>query len=377
MKRIFSAVIIFIAVAVVASAQGNFATPADTVYLKDGNKVVAHIKRIENEQPEKGFGYQVYTHESFELLGKDIWAQGNGGYQWISEKYREGWWGVELEKIVFADGFVLPFRGGQIDRSLLIRAPRFSGSHGNVFAEGVIELDQNETRAVLGDRAYYQGYQAYKRQASTGLVKALVGGPMLFGCYITRNNATKTYKDVPVTGLGVVGADYAEKKEMKALWHTALPFSIVTTVYGIGEMLIYNNKIRKISSDFKSFTGVSEAASRTKIFLGAGLAVAGVAVTYFGYKRINDKGTWYNLYSYDNYNQDLQVRKKIGTKGSKPSATWLMPAAGALLMNFGVSQLTSGLNGLRGSKIMRDLGLDRAEVNVGFVSGGMGICMTF
>ena len=164
---------------------------------------------------------------------------------------------------------------------------------------------------------------------------------------------------------------------MKALWHTALPFSIVTTVYGIGEMLIYNNKIRKISSDFKSFTGVSEAASRTKIFLGAGLAVAGVAVTYFGYKRINDKGTWYNLYSYDNYNQDLQVRKKIGTKGSKPSATWLMPAAGALLMNFGVSQLTSGLNGLRGSKIMRDLGLDRAEVNVGFVSGGMGICMTF
>ena len=46
MKRIFSAVIIFIAVAVVASAQGNFATPADTVYLKDGNKVVAHIKRI-------------------------------------------------------------------------------------------------------------------------------------------------------------------------------------------------------------------------------------------------------------------------------------------------------------------------------------------
>ena len=94
---------------------------------------------------------------------------------------------------------------------------------------------------------------------------------MLFGCYITRNNATKTYKDVPVTGLGVVGADYAEKKEMKALWHTALPFSIVTTVYGIGEMLIYNNKIRKISSDFKSFTGVSEAASRTKIFLGAGL----------------------------------------------------------------------------------------------------------
>ena len=54
-----------------------------------------------------------------------------------------------------------------------------------------------------------------------------------------------------------------------------------------------------------------------------------------------------------------------------------MPAAGALLMNFGVSQLTSGLNGLRGSKIMRDLGLDRAEVNVGFVSGGMGICMTF
>ena len=94
MKRIFSSIIIFIAVAVVASAQGNFATPADTVYLKDGNKVVAHIKRIENEQPEKGFGYQVYTHESFELLGKDIWAQGNGGYQWISEKYREGWWGV-------------------------------------------------------------------------------------------------------------------------------------------------------------------------------------------------------------------------------------------------------------------------------------------
>lgn len=368
---------LFVIAAVIAcsvSASGQFYAPADTVYLKSGDKVAVHIKKIENGDPQKGFGYQVFTQESMELVGSDVWAIGIGGYQWVSNKYKEGWWGVEIDKIVFADGFVLPFRGGQIDRSLLLNAPTYKGSSGLVLAEGVVELTKPEMKQVMGDKAYYLGYQIYKRQAAVGLTKALVGGPGVFGCYIAKNKKFNETTDYPVSELGVLGIDYAVKKEMNAFWHTAMPFSIVTTVYGIGEMLIYNGKIRSLANNFKSFSEPGNGTLQT--ILGAGLTASGVAVTYLGYKKIKDKGAWYDLY----VNEDVAnrtIRTKKGTKGSKPGASWLLPAAGALLVNFGISELAYGINCNRGHKLIRDLGLERAEIHMGIVPGGVGLCMTF
>ena len=97
---------LFVIAAVIAcsvSASGQFYAPADTVYLKSGDKVAVHIKKIENGDPQKGFGYQVFTQESMELVGSDVWAIGIGGYQWVSNKYKEGWWLGHFLKLLDLD----------------------------------------------------------------------------------------------------------------------------------------------------------------------------------------------------------------------------------------------------------------------------------
>ena len=147
-----------------------------------------HIKRIEEAPEGKGFGYQVFTYESLDLLGKDYWAQGTGGYSWVSEKYREGWWGVEIQKIVFADGYELWFTNGDINRDLLLQAPKFSGSHGNILAEGVVTLNPQETRKLIGEETYNLGYKVKKRQAKLGLAKTLVSAPVVLLCVWKKDN---------------------------------------------------------------------------------------------------------------------------------------------------------------------------------------------
>ncbi len=163
-------------------------TPADTVYLKNGKVATVHIKRIEEAPEGKGFGYQVFTYESLDLLGKDYWAQGTGGYSWVSEKYREGWWGVEIQKIVFADGYELWFTNGDINRDLLLQAPKFSGSHGNILAEGVVTLNPQETRKLIGEETYNLGYKVKKRQAKLGLARTLVSAPVVLLCVWKKDN---------------------------------------------------------------------------------------------------------------------------------------------------------------------------------------------
>ena len=156
------------------------------MYLQYGNTLTVHVKRIETTKPGSASPYQVKLHENLDLTDQNIWRNTSGGYHWTAEKFLDSFRSLEVQKIVFADGFTLPFEDGQLDRSLLLKAPFYKGIHGDFMAEGVLPLTKEETRQLIGEEAWYLGRRVRKTQARAGMIKMLVGAPSARG----RNGST-------------------------------------------------------------------------------------------------------------------------------------------------------------------------------------------
>ena len=358
-----------LAVTVSLWAQKDIDSPADTVYLQYGGTATVHVKKIEPSKPGSPSAYQVRTHETLSLAEADKWLKIEGGYRWVSEEVFDSFKSIEVRKVVFADGFVLPFEGGEMDRSVLLQAPSFAASHGDFFAEEVVPLTRAETRALIGDEAYYLGYRVSKIQAVAGLAKFLAGISSGFACYLTRDAAIGE-KLVPGTGNTVGGIEYS----LNPGWYTGTGAAAVTLAYGVSEMLLANASISRLARSFREFKAPSSSSFVTRTAIGGGLLLAGGAVTFLGYNRIAKDGGWSESYgTVTGMDEPVKTR----TYGKKMGAPWLLPAAGALLANVGLTGLTTGLSGLAGYSKLRAAGLDRAEVHVSPTPYGMGVSMVF
>ena len=350
-------------------AQKDIDSPADTVYLQYGGTATVHVKKIEPSKPGTPSAYQIKLHENLSLADSDKWLNIEGGYRWVSEEFFDSFKSIEVRKVVFADGFVLPFEGGEMDRSVLPQAPSFAASHGDFFAEEVIPLTRAETRALIGDEAYYLGYRVSKTQAVAGLVKFLAGISSGFACYLTRDTAIQE-KLVSGTGTTVGGIEY----KLSPGWYTGTGAAAVTMAYGLSEMFLANASISRLARSFRDYKVPSSSSFVTRTAIGGGLLLAGGAITFLGYYRIAKDEGWSETYSMVT-GMDDPVKTK--TYGKKMGAPWLLPAAGALLANFGLTELTTGLTGLSGYAKLRAAGLDRAQVHVSPTPYGMGISMVF
>lgn len=368
MKRIFL-LSAGLAVTVSLWAQKDINSPADTVYLQYGGTATVHVKKIEPSKPGSPSAYQIWTHETLSLANSDQWLKIEGGYRWVSEEVFDSFKSIEVQKVVFADGFVLPFEGGGMDRSLLLKAPYYEASHGDFYAEEVVPLTRAETRALVGDEAYYLGYRVSKIQAVAGLAKFLAGFSSGFACYLTRDAAIGE-KFVPGTGNNVGVIEY----KLNPGWYTGTGAAAVTLAYGLSEMFLANASISRLARTFRVYKAPSSSSFVTRTALGGGLLLAGGAVTFLGYNRIAKNEGWSESYSMVD-GMDDPVKTK--TYGKKMGAPWLLPAAGALLANFGLTELTTGLTGLSGYSKLRAAGLDRARVQVAPTPYGMGLSMVF
>ena len=350
-------------------AQKDIDSPADTVYLQYGGTATVHVKKTEPSKPGTPSAYQIKLHENLSLAESDKWLNIEGGYRWISEEFFDSFKSIEVRKVVFADGFVLPFEGGEMDRSVLLKAPSFAASHGDFYAEEVVPLTRAETRALIGDEAYYLGYRISKIQAVAGLAKFLAGISSGFACYLTRDAAIGE-KLVSGTGNTVGGIEY----KLSPGWYTGTGAAAVTLAYGISEMFLANASISRLARSFRDYKAPSSASFVTRTAIGGGLLLVGGAVTFLGYNRIAKDEGWSESYGMV-AGMDDPVKTK--TYGKKMGAPWLLPAAGALLANFGLSELTTGLTGLSGYSKLRAAGLDRARVQVTPAPGGMGVSLLF
>ena len=358
-----------LAVTVSLWAQKDINSPADTVYLQYGGTATVHVKKIEPSKPGSPSAYQIRTHETLSLANSDQWLKNEGGYRWVSEEVFDSFKSIEVQKVVFSDGFVLPFEGGGMDRSLLLKAPYYEASHGDFYAEEVVPLTRAETRALVGDEAYYLGYRVSKIQAVAGLAKFLAGFSSGFACYLTRDAAIGE-KFVPGTGNNVGVIEY----KLNPGWYTGTGAAAVTLAYGLSEMFLANASISRLARTFRVYKAPSSSSFVTRSAIGGGLLLAGGAVTFLGYNRIAKNEGWSESYSMVD-GMDDPVKTK--TYGKKMGAPWLLPAAGALLANFGLTELTTGLTGLSGYSKLRAAGLDRARVQVAPTPYGMGLSMVF
>lgn len=120
----------------------------------------------------------VFFKQNDYFLGKvtDIRSQGNKlSIQRIKDPYAKQlkFPLKNVTKIHFADGFHLNFENGKPVRDHLLSSPQMLVEDNRIMAEGLVRLNKNEIKTLLGDRAYTLGYQA-----GNSLYKS---GALLFG----------------------------------------------------------------------------------------------------------------------------------------------------------------------------------------------------
>ena len=355
-------------------AQDVFVSPADTVYLQMGPVATVHIKGIDKTVRDALSPYRIRTHESLGVEDRNVWSNISGGWRWTGEQLADGIKSLYVKKVVFADGFVLPFEGGEFDRALLLTAPSYKGAHGDFLAEGVVALTRDEMRQLIGEETWLLGYRVRKNQARAGLAKVLVGAPAGFLGYLTRGNAVQRKKIATLVD-GHMEYDGPGGYQYNPLWHTGTAFAAATAAYGVVEMAAANISINHLASDFRTFEAPSERAFRNKALLGGGLLLAGGVVTGLGYVRIAKDPGWSETYGTQTV-MGVEVQT-VHSEGKKMALPWLLPAAGALIANFGLTELTRGFTGLSGYAKLRAAGLARAEVHLTPMPCGLGISMVF
>ena len=306
-------------------------TPADTLCLVNGSKVAVHIKELKLNKDQT---YTLRTDEKAEALSFLVLPKFGDDYSLITEFNSKGMTSSLVKGITFADGFNMAFHDGMLDRSQLLKAKKYSNSGSRILAEGVVPLEDREVCSLLGESAYYLGRNVYKTQRISGGAKAALAAAALAAS--TAIHARATWCDTNNDGSWRVSPQ----------WYTVFPASATTLVYGMTEMTLSNLAIKKLSSHYLTFSPPSKKHFATFAWAGGGLALAGGALIGLGHAYIMNKGTWYDLQTYDN-DGNIYTIDKIG---KLPAASWIMPVAGALLMNLGISGFTYGLSGLSGYK---------------------------
>ena len=305
--------------------------PADTLYLVNGSKVMVHIKEMKLNKDQT---YTLRTYENAEALSSLVVPLFGEDYSLISEFNSKGMRSSLVKGITFADGFSMAFEEGMLDRSQLLQAKKYNISGSRILAEGVVPLEDLEVSSLMGESAYYLGRNVYKTQRIAGGAKVAVATASLAAS--TALHARATWYDSNNDGSWKVSPQ----------WYTVFPASASTLVYGMTEMTLSNLAIKKLSSNYLTFSAPSKKRFAAFTWAGGGLALAGGALIGLGHAYIMNKGTWYDLQTYDNDGNVFAIDKI----GKLPPAWWIMPIAGAFMMNLGISGFTYGLSGLSGYK---------------------------
>lgn len=334
-------------------AQNGWEAPSDTVYMSNGNIEVVHIKEISPNKAAPVPIWKIQTQEVLEVVGRNAWVDIGSGSRWYSEITTDSISSHEVDKIVFSNGWELRFNNGEMDRSHLLDAPYYKEAHGDFMANGAVQLTRKELRQLIGEEAYLLKYRVKRAQSIGGVVKMAAGVPAVGLCIVFKNSAVKTV-DNTRNRVGTI------QNKNNPLWYTAIGAGAVCTVYGATEMLLANLSIHKLANNYSSFKAPSSGAFVTRTAVGSGLLIGGVGLTIWGYDRINKDAGWTETYSSLSSGTQQSVGKTSQT-GTKMNVPWLIPAAGALLTCFGLTELTNGITGLVGYSQLRAAGLERAH----------------
>ena len=303
--------------------------PSDTLFLTNGDRIILHLNKLTAVSDGT---YSIKTQESAKKLQPILEPILQKDFS-LTHSYNERGLNTTMtNRLVFADGFSIQFIDGKMDRSQLLSAKQYKSSNSVLFAEGVVPLDEGETRILLGDEAYYLGRRVFMGQRVAGGVKALSGFVLFF---VSRSHLRKA--NIPYSADGHVWISNPQ-------WLGAFCYSSVSILYGLGERAYFGRAIQNLANNRSSFTPLTKGQYTTCALAGGALVASGALVMWLGHQQLMNKRTmqYGGVYDLDgNYHYGK-------TAANLTFTSWLVPISGALLMNLGISGITYGLGGLSG-----------------------------
>lgn len=218
------------------------------------------------------------------FLGKvtDIRSQGNKlSIQRVKDPYAKQlkFPLTNVTKVHFADGFHLNFKDGKPVRDNLLSSPKIIAEDNKIMAEGLVRLNNNEIKTLLGDRAYTLGYQAgnqlYKSGAWLFGIGTLFGGSSVLAILIpdpiTRRDLDYRLKE---TSLG--------SKEGSPGFIAGICFTGGLVISGLLTMRAGHLSIEKALNQRDQIELVSPRKAWTELGLGLAGTGAGFGMMFWG-----------------------------------------------------------------------------------------------
>ena len=304
---------------VAGMAQSGF-YPKDTAYLKNGKVELVKVREITDEAPEYKILVNDYTNDQGKIISS------------IS--------GNLVDKIVLRDGSTFRFDNGKLFRDVVFSSSDYESMQGGLGYKGIVHLNDIETRSVLGDAGYYTRLIPLRRQKTVGIFKIIAGAPLI-GIGIFKKESEFEVLD---------GNKYGILKVY------GMPVGVTLAATGMLDIFISGGKLNSFISHYQDYEAPGLGAAYTRIGVGTGLVAGGAALLAVSYSKVS---------------------KHWDLPKDKPSKNVLMTVGGALLLSAGASELTYGINQLKGCKMLRDAGLENLSIHLGATQNGYGLSVVF
>ena len=215
----------------------------------------------------------------------------------------------DISYIRFSDGFRLDFIGGTAIRDNLLECPTLTPHGANVMVEGLLQLNKDEIRALLGPEIYNLSYKPAHTLYNCGLVQAGIGAAGLFtGIYylglpmlqIQQHYTTSTFRgwSVPI-----------------------IFFSGGMIAGGLGSSIIGERIMAKTVKEYQTVEPHSRLKAKAELFGGLGCVALGAGGMAYGY--------------YD-------MMKKHKARQAFPTGSVVLIGVGAVLANVGITAMLKG-----------------------------------
>jgi len=241
----------------------------------------------------------------------------------------------EISSIRFTDGFELPFQDGIPSRSALTSAPTFRSAWNAVYAEGIVQLTQDEIRALYGETLYRYGYRNYRRMFWAGIGK--IGAGTVGAVWTHRHDPSEWimnrydsefYEYVKT----LTGTDYT-RGDLYPGWLAATSFFTGCAISGAVDAFMSGFTQRHLLNTLADWKPLSQKQINARYVGGATMAIVGLGTM-----------TGFSLHLNQNRHWFWRHGENLGEEGQKPvmKTEWVLMTGGAFLLHFGISLMEQG-----------------------------------
>lgn len=219
----------------------------------------------------------------------------------------------DISFIRFSDNFLLRFAEGAPIRTNIMQCPTMVEKDGNVYAEGLIRLTNDEVKMLLGPQLYHFNYQPLKIRRSVGTGQMMAGAAGFFVGSICLGTPVFRF------------SQHFRMYDYKTWTAPVVLFSGAMAATGLFSSVMAGKDIKNIIQKHGSMEPTLNPSKARRTFW------CGVAATGVGLGAL--------AYGYYDYNKQYKERNR---NTPYPTGSFLLMAGGAILANVGITLVVDG-----------------------------------